>query len=49
MYQIIDSKTGAVVGTYSETQARRARARADKLDSVYGAVRYTVRFVQVAA
>jgi hypothetical protein len=48
MYRIIDTKTGQQVGTdYSD--ARRARSRADKLDNEYGAYRYSVRRVEVAA
>lgn len=41
MYQVIDTKTGAVVGTYQD--ARRARAARDRKDAAYGAVRYAVR------
>lgn len=43
MYQVIDNRTGQLVGTYST--AKRARRKADKLDLVYGAIRYSVRFV----
>ena len=41
MYQIIDSQTGLVVGTYST--AKRARAARDRKDLEYGAIRYAVR------
>ena len=43
-YQVIDRKTGAVVGEYTSKQ--RARNRRDTLDLQYGAVRY---FVKLAA
>lgn len=44
MYQIYDNKLQCYVGKpYGSLQ--RAHARADKLDSQYGAVRYTVRRV----
>ncbi len=42
-YQVIDRLTGLVVGTYSTLI--RAHNRADKLDLVYGAIRYSVRRV----
>lgn len=41
MYQIVDSQTGAVKGTYQTLS--RARRRADKLDLEYGAIRYRVQ------
>jgi len=41
MYQVIDTKTQQVIGTYATAQ--RARNRRDALDKAYGAVRYTVR------
>lgn len=40
-YQVIDTKTQAVVGTFSSKQA--ARSKRDRLDAAYGAVRYVVR------
>lgn len=43
IYQLMDTHTGKVLGTYSYAQRNRARNRADKLDLQYGAVRYTVR------
>ena len=46
-YQVIDSRTGQVVGTYANKQ--RARNRRDALDLQYGAVRYSVREVIAAA
>lgn len=42
-YELIDSKTGFVLGTYSYARRNSARRRADKLDLLYGAVRYVVR------
>ena len=41
MYAVIDNKTGATVSTHAD--ARRARAKRDRLDLAYGAVRYSVR------
>lgn len=40
-YRIIDSRTGLCVGTYRNKL--RARRRADRLDLMYGAIRYQVR------
>lgn len=40
-YELIDSRTGAVIGTYRSRT--RAYARADRMDAEYGAVRYVVR------
>jgi hypothetical protein len=40
-YQVIDSQTNEVVGTYGTL--RRARREADRLDLEYGAIRYRVR------
>lgn len=45
MYQVIDSHTGAVIRTAKTS--RGAYRTADRLDAKYGAVRYTVRFVEV--
>lgn len=42
-YQLIDSQTGKVIATYTYAQRNRARARADRMDLAYGAVRYVVR------
>lgn len=42
-FQVIDRQTGAVVGTFKNKQA--ARNKRDRMDSAYGAVRYTVREV----
>ena len=39
-YELIDTKTQKVIGTYTYAQRNRARARRDKLDLEYGAVRY---------
>lgn len=43
MYQVIELKTGFVIGTYSTR--KRARNKADKLDNAYGAYAYTVRSI----
>ena len=40
-YQVIDTKTGDVMGIYSSR--KRASRKADKLDLEYGAIRYAVR------
>jgi hypothetical protein len=40
-YQVIDSKTQQVVGSFKSANA--ARAKRDRLDAQYGAVRFTVR------
>lgn len=48
IYQLIDTQTGKVLGTYTYAQRNRARNRADKLDQEYGAVRYSVRPVFAA-
>ena len=42
-YQLIDTKTQKVIATYSYAQRNRARARRDKLDLQYGAIRYIVK------
>lgn len=44
-YIIVDTHTGLQVGK-PYTQRNRARARADRLDNQYGAVRYVVRVVE---
>ncbi len=44
-YQLVDTHTGRVLGTYTYAQRNRARNRADKLDLAYGSVRYVVRVV----
>ena len=43
IYELIDTKTQKVIGTYSYAQRNRARARRDKLDLQYGAVRYILK------
>jgi hypothetical protein len=40
-YQVIDTKTQQVVASFANKQA--ARNKRDRLDAVYGAVRYSVR------
>jgi hypothetical protein len=42
MYAIIDTQTGAQVGTLYKSRIRAARRR-DALDLAYGAVRYALR------
>ena len=42
-FQVIDRRTGLVVGSFKSKQA--ARNKRDRLDLAYGAVRYTVREV----
>ena len=42
-YQLIDTKTQKVMGVYSYAQRNRARARRDKLDLEYGAIRYILK------
>ena len=44
-YQVIDIQTKQVVATCSTRKA--ASRKADKLDLAYGAIRYTVRSVEV--
>jgi hypothetical protein len=44
MYLIIDVKTNRPVGKPYQS-IRRAYARADKLDLIYGAVRYIVKSI----
>ena len=46
MYQVIDIQTNWVVSSHKTS--RRAHRKADRLDMEYGAVRYVVRFVEVA-
>lgn len=43
-YQVIDTRTQQVVGTFKNKQS--ARNKRDRLDLAYGAVRYSVREVQ---
>lgn len=45
MYQVIDLHTKTIVGVYANR--KRASSRANKLDLEYGAIRYSVRFVNV--
>ena len=46
-YQVVDTQTGKVCGTYQNAQ--RARSRRDELDLRYGAIRYRVKTVGAAA
>lgn len=46
IYQVIDTQTKYIMGTYSTK--RRATRKADKLDLEYGAIRYTVIAVQAS-
>lgn len=43
-YQVIDTHTGWIMGTY--TERKKASRRADKLDMIYGAVRYAIRNIK---
>lgn len=43
-YQVVDTRTAQVVGTFKNKQ--RARNKRDRLDLAYGAVRHFVREVQ---
>lgn len=46
IYKIIDVKTGQQVGKdYNHKQRNRARAKADRLDLLYGGYRYSVKVV----
>ena len=40
-FQVVDSRTGTVMGSYSSR--KMASRKADKLDLEYGAIRYAVR------
>lgn len=42
-YQVIDTRTQQLVGSFKSKQA--ARNKRDRLDQAYGAVRYAVREV----
>ena len=43
IYELIDTQTQKVIATYSYAQRNRARARRDKLDLEYGAIRYILK------
>ena len=43
MFQVVNTRTGAIVGTYSTKQ--RARNARDRKDAEYGAVSHSVREV----
>lgn len=43
-YQVIDTRTGDEIGTY--TTRKRASRKADSLDLAYGAIRYQVRAIE---
>jgi hypothetical protein len=43
MYEIYDTHNRCTIATYKTRKA--ARTRADRLDNIYGAVRYTVRYI----
>lgn len=47
MYQVIDSQTQQIRGTYQSR--RRAARRADALDLEYGAIRYRVEPLMVCS
>jgi hypothetical protein len=44
MYEVIDGKTKQLMGIYKTR--KRASSRANKLDLIYGAVRYFYRRVE---
>jgi len=44
MYEVIDRKTGQVVGTYKTLKT--ARRAVDRLDNIYGGCRYHHRRVE---
>lgn len=44
-YELIDGKTGRVIGSYLPNQRVRATRRADRLDNEYGAYRYRVKTI----
>ena len=46
MYQVLDIQTKMVLATFAT--AKQARSLRDRKDAAYGAVRYVVRFVEVA-
>lgn len=43
MFQVVNTRTGAIVGTYSTKQ--RARAAVDRKDNEYGGYAHSVREV----
>lgn len=45
-YEVIDTQTKNIIGTFATS--KQAHRKADKLDSAYGAVRYSVRCTKVA-
>lgn len=49
MYHVIDIQTKTIVRKFHEGQARLARSTAHRLDTIYGAVRYVVRFIPTEA
>ncbi len=44
-YILKDSQTGAILATYPEAKRKSARAKAEKMNQSYGAVRYVVSLV----
>lgn len=45
-YDIVDRHTGQVISASPYSNAKRARARVDKLDNIYGAYRYYARPIE---
>ncbi len=43
MYQVYDTRTGQIMGTYQTL--KRATRKIDKLDLAYGAVRYSYKHI----
>ena len=48
-WQVIDSQTGKILGSYDYAKRRLAYAKADRLDNQYGAVRYVVNVIEKKA
>lgn len=42
-YELVDGRTGQVLGTYTYAQRNRGRNRRDKLDLEHGSCRYVMR------
>lgn len=43
MYQVVDRKNNKVIATYKNV--KNARAKRDKLDSIYGGCRYYIKAI----
>lgn len=44
-YQVVDCHTKQVVKEFGEGKGKNARAKAEKMNQEYGAVRYAVKYV----